>query len=517
MAENGPVNIVWFKRDLRIHDHRPLLNAAVCGRAILPLYIIEPEYWALKDTSERHYDFLVECLRSLDTDLKAFGGRLSVKVGDAVSIFHELHQSVGIANLYSHQETGNGWTYERDLAVANWCKSSNINWFEDRQDGVIRRLKSRNGWAKEWDRFMGETIVSTPSDIIWAKKVSSDPVPAPGDLKLKPDHCSDRQIGGRQQAEHTLNSFLHERGEPYRRTMSSPLRSRATCSRLSPYIAHGVLSMREVAQATWSRQYALKQAKIVKKNGWRGSMTAFSARLHWRCHFMQKLEDEPSIEFKNFHPAYNGLRDPANHNPKFEAWILGETGYPFLDACMRSLIATGWINFRMRAMLMATASYHLWLHWKRPGNHLAKLFTDYEPGIHWSQVQMQSGTTGINAIRIYNPLKQGYDQDPDGEFIRTWVPELASMPDAFIHEPWLAPDARNIIGKSYPDRIFDHQEAARYARDKVWAVRRGAGHKEKAKKIVVKHGSRKSGVKQTMGAGNKKRKPENKNQLSLFD
>ncbi|UTW54701.1 FAD-binding domain-containing protein [Kordiimonas sp. SCSIO 12610] len=517
MAKNSPVHVVWFKRDLRVQDHRPLARARMAGEQVLPLYIIEPEYWKLHDTSERHYLFLLECLESLNNELKALGTHLNIMVGDTVSVFEKLNQKFEVACIYSHQETGNAWTYARDLAVGEWCKQSNVDWIEDRQDGVIRRLKSRAGWAKAWDRFMGEVVTEVPAGVRWAGGVSGDPVPTAIDLGLKLDYGTLRQKGGRIEAERTLRSFLCERGEPYRRTMSSPLRSKATCSRLSPYIANGVLSMREVAQATWSRQRDLKSRMPQKKDGWRGSMTAFSARLHWRCHFMQKLDDEPEIEFKNFHGAYDGLRDPANHSPKFDAWAKGETGYPFLDACIRSLIATGWINFRMRAMLVATASYHLWLHWKRPGDYLAGLFTDYEPGIHWPQVQMQSGTTGINAIRIYNPLKQGYDQDPDGDFIREWLPELADIPDAFIHEPWLSPDPGGLLGRIYPKRIFDHQEAARVARDKIWAVRNGADHRLKAKKIVAKHGSRKSGVKQTMSRVKKAKNVANKNQLNLFD
>ena len=517
MADKKPLHIVWFKRDLRIADHRPLMRAIDTDGLVLPLYIIEPDYWLLADTSRRHYEFLVECLESLDRELQELGTRLVVKVGEAVPILQNLQRERSIASIYSHQETGNGWTYARDIAVADWCKQTGVDWVEERQDGVIRRLKSREGWARAWDKFMAEPIMARPNNVNWAESIAPDPIPNPQKLRLKLDHSTARQTGGRSAAEQTLRSFLHERGEPYRRSMSNPRKSKATCSRLSPYIANGVVSMREVAQATWARQRDLKVADKPKRDGWRGSMSAFSARLHWRCHFMQKLEDEPTIEFKNFHPAYDGLRDAANHNPKFEAWARGETGYPFLDACMRSLVATGWINFRMRAMLVATASYHLWLHWKRPGDHLARLFTDYEPGIHWSQVQMQSGTTGINAIRIYNPLKQGYDQDPDGEFIREWVPELASLPDTFIHEPWLAPDADGILGKVYPDRVFDHREAAKLARDKIWAVRKGRGHTEKAKKIVAKHGSRKSGVKQTTGRGRKTRKSNKNNQLSLFD
>jgi deoxyribodipyrimidine photo-lyase len=153
----------------------------------------------------------------------------------------------------------------------------------------------------------------------------------------------------------------------------------------------------------------------------------------------------------------------------------------------------------MRAMLTAVASYHLWLHWREPGEHLARLFTDYEPGIHWSQMQMQSGTTGINTVRIYNPVKQGFDHDPDGRFVRTWMPELAEVPDRHVHTPWTMDRAAQraagcVLGDAYPEPVVDHQAAAKRARERIWAVRRSADFRAEAEAIQQRHGSRKSGL-----------------------
>jgi deoxyribodipyrimidine photo-lyase len=157
-----------------------------------------------------------------------------------------------------------------------------------------------------------------------------------------------------------------------------------------------------------------------------------------------------------------------------------------VDACMRSLQATGWINFRMRAMLVSFASYHLWLHWRATGCHLACLFTDYEPGIHWSQFQMQSGVTGINTVRVYNPVKQSYDQDPDGIFIRTWVPELAALAPEFLHEPWKAASPPT----GYPAPIVDLQTAARAAKERIYGKKAEPAVKALAQAVYQKHGSR---------------------------
>jgi len=190
-------------------------------------------------------------------------------------------------------------------------------------------------------------------------------------------------------------------------------------------------------------------------------------------------------------------------------WIEGETGFPFLDACMRALKATGWLNFRMRAMAAAFSSYHLWVDWKRPAEALARRFTDFEPGIHYAQFQMQSGTTGVNTPRIYNPVKQAHDQDPEGVFTRRWVPELAGLPVSFIHEPWKAPDdvlagAGVTLGVAYPERMVNHEQAAREARARIGALRKGEDHREAARAIQIKHGSRKSGLKQTGSAASRR-------------
>ena len=270
--------------------------------------------------------------------------------------------------------------------------------------------------------------------------------------------------------------------------------------------------MREVAQASQARISALKGLDDPRSKAWRASLVSFIGRQHWHCHFMQKLEDEPRIEFENLHRAYDGVR-PASADPsRLAAWMTGRTGFPFIDACMRALDQHGWINFRMRAMLMSFASYHLWLPWRETGLHLARKFVDYEPGILWSQVQMQSGTTGINTMRIYNPVKQGLDQDPTGAFIRAYLSELDPVPDSFIHEPWHWPDAATL---NYPGPIVDNAAAAKAAREALYALRKGSEHREAAQKIVKKHGSRKAGIPMTGRKTRSAPKKTNTKQLAL--
>jgi deoxyribodipyrimidine photo-lyase len=484
------VHIVWFKRDLRVADHVPLERAASHG-PVVPLYVVEPELWQQPDASGRQWAFVAECLDELRAALAELGQPLVVRVGAVTDVLEGFQRSHGVAALWSHQETGNGWTFKRDRRVAAWCRSASIPWHEEPHTGVVRRLRSRDGWAARWQRFMDLPVATPPTALKPVAGLEPGNIPTAREIGIENDPTPERQKGGRSAGLERRDSFLNRRGASYRTAMSSPLTGASACSRLSPYLAWGALSLREVVQPLRRRQRELREAPKGSTGSWPSAMSSFSARLSWRSHFMQKLEDEPRLEFESMHPACVGLRPAEPDAERLRAWQQGETGLPFVDACMRSLAATGWLNFRMRAMLMAVSSYHLWLDWRRPGEHLARLFTDYEPGIHWPQVQMQSGTTGINATRIYNPVKQGYDQDPDGAFVRRWVPELAPVPDLFLHEPWRWDRAACVLDKHYPFPVVDHLAAAREARERIWSVRRSTEFRAEATRIVDKHGSRK--------------------------
>ncbi len=470
--------ILWFKRDLRVTDHAALAAAAAQG-PVVPVYIVEPDYWALPDTSARQWAFTRECVLDLQDRLGALGQPLLVRTGDAVQVLDQLRAEFQAQRLISHEETGNLWTFARDKRVATWARANGIPWQEFQQSGTERRTVGRDGWAMRRNIFMGQPTVDPVSGLAFLSD-NVGQVPTPQDLGQQADPCPDRQTGGRDAALSLLGGFLTERGRTYRKDMSSPLAGEWTCSRLSPFLALGVMSVREAHQAQRARKGELGPSR----DGWKGSLKSFESRLAWRDHFMQKLEDEVCIETHCLHSAYQGLR--GDDDARLQAWTAGQTGIPFVDACMRYLAHTGWLNFRMRSMVMAVASYHLWLDWRKPGLVLARRFTDYEPGIHWSQVQMQSGTTGMNTVRIYNPVKQGHDQDPDGVFTRRWVPELAGIADEYLQEPW-----KRGGWPGYPPPIVDVKDAAAQARAAIWGVRKGGAFRAEAQAIVQKHASRK--------------------------
>lgn len=481
------INILWFKRDLRVYDNEALVNAAKNG-IVLPLYIFEPALWDMEEMSFSKYEFLKSSLKDLNDELKKLGQSLIIKNGNAIEIFDKLHNSHGIQSVFSHQETWNGWSYQRDTSVRRWFKSKGINWFEFNQNGVIRRLEDRNGWAKNWQSQMSVTSYKLPPKLLpiaeKTEKINAHP---------KEGNNIKKQIlvkGGRLEGLHLLDSFLNVRGENYTKQMSSPVTAYRSCSLISSHLAFGTISMRETFQAAQNRKIEIQNYKKSERGNWPSALNSFLGRLRWHCHFIQKLEDEPRIEFENMHPSYDNLRNDKFDEEYFLAWKTGNTGYPMIDACMRSLISTGWLNFRMRAMLVSFSSYHLWLHWRRPATYLASLFVDFEPGIHFSQMQMQSGTTGINSVRIYNPTKQGQDHDPDGTFIKKWVPELTNLPPSEIHEPW-----KTNLAKAYPSPIIEESLARKKAAALIYNLRRtNSQHNKKSKEIANKHGSRKSGL-----------------------
>ncbi len=527
--------VVWFKRDLRLHDHAPLAQAAARG-PVVTLHITEPLLLASDLFDASHAQFIDQSLVDLAEALAARGGCLVRRWGEAVPVLDALHAATGFTHLWSHQEIGQRLTWDRDRAVLAWCRARGVLWTELPQCGVFRPLRSRDGWAARWERRMAAAPTAVPARIQAAAGVPLQHPPT----GLLPRHGAPKplaQPGGERAGQALLQSFLQSRGVDYRRGMSSPLSAEQACSRLSPHLTWGTVSLRTVSQAADARAAELR---ALQADGapidprWPGAVASFQGRLRWHCHFMQKLEDAPRIEFQNFARVCDGLRpdrgEPGWREDRFQAWCDGRTGYPMVDACMRALLASGWINFRMRAMLMSFAAYHLWLHWRQPALFLARQFVDFEPGIHFSQCQMQSGTTGINTLRIYSPTQQARVQDPDGRFIRRWVPELARVPAGFVHEPWRMPASLQrstgcrIGGDgagSYPPPLVDHASAWRAARERFAAVRNSPAARQEADAIQQRHGSRKSGMRMT---GQGPRQPRTDRpaagataQLSLFD
>lgn len=490
------VQVVWLKRDLRLTDHAALVHAARHG-PVAVLYVYEPDLWAQPEYDASHLGFVHECLDALDVALAPLGTQVIRRVGRVREVLDALGRfwapRGGIAGLHGHQETGLLWTYARDRRIRRWCRARGIPWTEAVQDGVERGPSTREGWAGRFKRFVQQPVAPTPTALVAAPRPPEDPGARSVEalcaaLALSPTTVIDRQTGGTQKAEAVLDSFLRRRVADYATGMSSPVTAWEACSRLSPYLAWGAVTQRQVLH----RLAAFQRGRPQFAKGYE----AFQSRLAWRSHFVQKLEDEPEMEVRSLDPAIDQARpDRLFDEERLDAWIEGRTGYPMVDACMRALRRTGWINFRMRAMLVSFSSYHLWQPWQTPAKRLGRYFLDFEPGIHYPQFQMQSGTTGINSLRIYDPVKQARDHDPEGTFIRRWVPELAAVPSEHLVEPHLMSVAAQSragcrIGTDYPMPMVENKKAILHARRILEAIRRRPESRLRSRAVFRRHGSR---------------------------
>lgn len=478
------INIVWFKRDLRLSDHQPLLRASEGKLPLLLIYFYEPSVMQFADSDDRHWRFAQQSLIELNKVLAPFSHRIYTIHSEVLPALQKIIEVVEVKQVFSHQEIGNHITYLRDKSIAKFFGEKNIIWNEYPTNGVIRGLKGRKAFSQKWMQTMSAPVFEVEFKNIVTIQLPDDLLPS-----FTNAYESNRQFqpGGPTAANQYLNSFLYQRKSNYGKHISKPEESRKSCSRLSSYLAWGNLSMKQVYQAT---------LEAIARTGDKRNLRFFINRLHWHCHFIQKFESECRIEFENLNKGFDEIRNKTN--PELvTAWENGLTGYPLIDACINCVKYTGYLNFRMRSLIVSFFTHHLWQPWQAGVHFLARQFLDYEPGIHYPQFQMQAGTMGVNTIRIYNPVKQSIDHDPEGIFIKKWVPALKDVPIEFIHQPWLMPSAVQIaigfkIGEHYPQPIVDIQQTARFAREHLWKTKKSEVVQEQNQHILTRHTKRKT-------------------------
>ena len=476
------INIVWLKRDFRLRDHAAFFQAEQSKLPYLILCIIEPSIIAHPDSSLRHLQFVYHSVVDMNHVLSKVNKQIQMVYGEAKDVFENLITEFDVQEIFSYQESGIRITWTRDKEIAQLLELSSVGWQEFQRDAIIRGIQNRNGWDKAWKQHIFSPQIknsySERDAINWSHNFKI-PKSLKADLE---DYPSSFQPPGEDNAWKYLNSFVKDRGRNYAYHISSPSKSRTSCGRISPYLAWGNLSIKQAYQfVKYHENY--KEYKF--------SFDGFLTRLKWHCHFIQKFEVECDYETLCLNQGYE-LLEHDNEDHLLEAWRKGETGFPLIDACMRCVINTGWINFRMRAMLVSMLSQHFDQDWRRGVYHLAQQFLDYEPGIHYPQFQMQAGTTGINTVRMYNPIKQSQDNDSEGKFIKKWVPELRDVPEEFIHEPWkMTPMDQAfcnvIIGEHYPFPVINFKDASKAARDKIWGHKKHPAVVAEKKRIIVRH------------------------------
>tara|TARA_B100001121_G_scaffold172854_1_gene150880 strand:- start:218 stop:1633 length:1416 start_codon:yes stop_codon:yes gene_type:complete len=463
-------DLIILNRNLRLHDN-PAMHFGSLRSNYLVIYLYDKTYWKGNGKSMRQLKFSNDCLAELNDGLKKFDSKVNIFEGtfDDLKIWIKKN----FYDFFIHINHCTDIKYFRD-GFSKFTDSfpGKINVYND--FGLQLNNFDRDSWSRNWNKIMDSQILENPKK----SKLKLDTKllnfsSFSNKVKNSLVNLDNIQKGGSSQAYQLLESFLSERCKDYRVKMSSPIQSEQSCSRLSPHFTFGSISIREVYQIL-NKYYSKSQNK--------SDLYSFKKRLYWHCHFIQKLHTEPELEFYSMHRMCDQLRLEQD-DELIDKWFNGDTGFPFLDACMKYLHRYGWINFRMRAMIMSFASYNLWQPWQKTSPLLAQLFTDYEPGIHISQVQMQSGVTGINLPRIYSVSKQSQDQDPDAIWIKSILPQLNEVDPKLVHT--------SELNNVYIPQIVDLKSSARDARERIWSIRKSDEFKKEAAAVYLRHGSRK--------------------------
>ena len=476
---------------------------------MIPFFCWEPSVIESADYGRFHLQAQWQALRGLSASLRKRGSGLVERVGEVVEELEALFRAHPFACLRSYQETGNDLTFRRDLAVRAWCTRRGVKWIEPVGSTVVRGMSAeqKRKVLSKGPRGRME-VLPVPDDLCPPKKLSifTEPMewsrlcsffPKMGKASVS----SSLQAINERSAWDVLGSFLTERGAGYSGGISSPNSAFTSGSRLSAHLAWGTISAGSVFLALDQRREELSSDP--SPGPWKRSLRAFESRLHWRDHFIQRLEGCPTMEFSAINPIFNQVKY-EDDSEMLACWLAGKTGFPLIDACMRCLQETGFLNFRMRAMVVSFACFGLHLSWRTIHGPLAQIFLDYEPGIHLSQLQMQAGITGINAIRVYSPAKQLLDQDADCRFVKRWVPELRNFKTVQIAH------AEEIKLEGYPEPVVSLKEQAKKMKDQIFSIRRSTEAKESNRQMLRKHGSAKS------SSRGKKNQGGAKGQLALF-
>jgi deoxyribodipyrimidine photo-lyase len=475
-------SLVWFRRDLRVDDHAALHHALLSSRRVFGVFVFDTDILAGLPADDRRVQFLLDSVRELDARLRDMGGYLIVRHGRAAQVIPELAAGLDAESVFANRD------YEpqalaRDSAVQDALRAAgrSLQTFKDQvifeQDDVLNLAG-------------GPYSVFTPYKNAWLKRLAREPealrpfetaphaaalAPPPADHAL-PTLADLGFVAGATpighpgtagaarllaQFERRLARYDHDRDYP----------ALDATSHLSIHLRFGTLSVR--------RLVAMLQARIADGSGGAGAPVWLS-QLIWREFYMMILARHPRVVTHAFKQAFDAVAWNAGPaaDALFAAWCAGRTGYPLVDAAMLQLERTGFMHNRLRMVTASFLTKDLGIDWRRGERWFALKLNDYElasnnGGWQWA------ASTGCDAqpwFRIFNPVTQSRRFDPDGDFIRRYLPQLAGLTGAAIHAPWLAkPDALEkagvVLGEDYPLPVVDHEQARARTLARFKAVR----------------------------------------------
>lgn len=439
--------VVWHRRDLRTVDSPALAFAAERYETVCPVFVFDPRFYGANGLAcDARCRFLHESLADLDRAYSTYGGSLTLLSGPPLAVLSRFDRQ-GWDIVAGAEPTGR-YGLRRDDAAA---EQLDVRYIAD--DGIVRdAADTRDGWSDTVEAWFERDPRRVEPDEIGVTDIDTDVSIAGVEERhgIEPTKQS-VPTGGRRVGLERLHAFI-DRLPEYLGNVSSPTDAWAGTSRLSPYLRFGCLSVREVYQ------YVREEGPSCR------GREAFISRLYWNRHYTQKLADWSGWMDTAVNPAMEGFRGDEQDHTLIDAWKHGETGYPMVDASMRCLAGTGWLNFRMRAMCASFLCDLLGQPWRVGADWFYYHLIDADPAINYSQFQTQAGMVGVNMRRVYNPRKQVRENDPDGTFIRTWVPELAPLPTTHLARPERTPihvqeTCDVTIGEDYPYPIVEYEAA----------------------------------------------------------
>jgi deoxyribodipyrimidine photo-lyase len=437
------MNLVLFNKDIRISDHQPLAEAAKLGE-VLPLYVFEPSVWSETGLSARHLQFVLESLDELSLQIQDRGGKLFFAIGEIEDVLSILLRTYGTLTLFAHKETA------AESCVRKWMVENHQTMLTYGSEYENGKGKGK-GFKSRWTANLNQPIIDPPRSV---KMPDETPDLLFTDLKrlqnFKVKGCKIRfgQQGGEIKALETLESFLENRFTNYIVNHDKPLPSSLSSSRLSAYLTWGNISERTIFQKTnevlqtCSDDEAQRQLMVFLSNLFSRAIVLYDSKDY-------QINDDQSAIRKTWNEEW------------YQRWVDGKTGIPIIDAAMRSLYKTGWLNFELRGIVIAFICNTLLLDCRKPSMALAELFLDYEPALHNFYVKRQTGMSGEQKVKWMNPVKKGKQLDPNGDFIRRYVPELYMIPAEYIHEPWLYPGFYKL---GYQSPMVDVVKATKHAK-----------------------------------------------------
>lgn len=482
MEKPHKVSLFWFRRSIRLDDNRALIEAVENADQVVPVFILDPEILTHPTTGQARTHFLFEALADVDASLRQRGSRLIVRHGQPVAELERLVKETGATALFFGREY-EPYGRERDAAVTKALEQSGVSvqQFSDHLLTEPEDIRSKTGgvytvftpYKRVWLEQPIDKPVSAPERVPTPHGVHSEPLPklpatlgVAGALDQKP-----KVTGSEAEADRWLHAFLENGVGDYAAERDFP--AAEGTSRLSAYLKFGVISPRRVFAGVQEQR---KSLGLEKKSG----VDTWISELAWRDFYYQILFHFPHVVGSAFRPAYKDI-SWENDPELFRAWCEGRTGYPFVDAAQRQLNTEAWMHNRARMVTASFLTKDLLCDWQLGEKYFMQKLVDGDTASNNGGWQWAAGT-GTDAqpfFRIFNPVSQGEKFDPDGDYVKRWVPELKRIPAKYVHRPWdLSPEEQEavgcVLGRDYPKPIVEHK----VQREKALALYRSAEKKK---------------------------------------